>query len=162
MSLCPSRCFPDNFEGGPHARRRCTNVPLALPAPPRRPRPPLHPQPHPAASASLAEGEGQRGSVSNSAAGTGELVHGRGCGRAGFALPWLHPTAVSWRTGVGAGFGAYGACRGDVKCVWQDAGGKLLKFSAWGGDFCFSLFLIQEASEGTLLKDRPRAFRMGI
>lgn len=61
------------------------------------------------------------------------------------------------------GFGAHGACRGGVKCIWQGEGGKLLKFSACvGGDFCFSLFLIQEASEGALLKDRPRAFRMGI
>lgn len=100
LSLCPSRCFPGNFKGGPHARRRCTHVLLTLPAPPR---PPPPPRPHPAASTELAEGEGQRGSVSNSEAGTRELVQGRGCRRVGFALPWLHPTAATWRTGVGVG-----------------------------------------------------------
>lgn len=129
LSLCPSRCFPGNFEGGPHARRRCTHVLLTLPAPPR---PPPPPRPHPAASTELAEGEGQRGSVSNSVAGTRELVRGRGC-RVCFAVASSHSSDLADRSR--GGFGAHGACRGGVKCIWQGAGGKLLKFSAcvWGG-----------------------------
>ncbi|EOB03584.1 hypothetical protein Anapl_02215 [Anas platyrhynchos] len=113
LSLCPSRCFPGNFEGGPHARRRCTHVLLTLPAPPR---PPPPPRPHPAASTELAEGEGQRGSVSNSVAGTRELVRGRGC-RVCFAVASSHSSDLADRSR--GGFGAHGACRGGVKCIWQ-------------------------------------------